>query len=99
MDVLIVLGTTAAFAYSVASIVLDAALGLESVNFFEISILLITFVYLGSYLETYAKGKTSEVRISFLFLSLSQETRPHGTQLLTGHNQVDVAPGSDCHHC
>ncbi|XP_056687744.1 probable copper-transporting ATPase HMA5 isoform X2 [Spinacia oleracea] len=60
MDVLIALGTNAAYFYSVY-IVLRAATSktFEGTDFFETSSMLICFVLLGKYLEVLAKGKTS----------------------------------------
>lgn len=61
MDVLITLGTNAAYFYSVY-IVLRAANSqdFKGTDFFETSSMLITFILLGKYLEALAKGKTSE---------------------------------------
>jgi Cu+-exporting ATPase len=60
MDTLIVLGTTVSYAYSVYSVVLNIVQGNHSeTQFFEVSIFLIFFVLLGKYLESFAKGKTS----------------------------------------
>lgn len=61
MDVLIALGTNAAYFYSVYS-VLRAATSptFKSTDFFETSSMLISFILLGKYLEVLAKGKTSE---------------------------------------
>ncbi|XP_057449965.1 probable copper-transporting ATPase HMA5 [Lotus japonicus] len=60
MDVLIALGTNAAYFYSVYS-VLRAATSkkFEGTDFFETSAMLISFIILGKYLEILAKGKTS----------------------------------------
>ena len=55
MDTLIAMGTSAAYFYSVASL-----LGLVKENYFEIGAILITFVLLGKYLEAIAKGRASE---------------------------------------
>ena len=55
MDTLIAVGTTAAYAYSVA-----AMLGLVKEQYFETAAVLITLVILGKYLEAVAKGRTSE---------------------------------------
>lgn len=61
MDVLIVLGTNAAYFYSVYSVLRAAASpSFESTDFFETSSMLISFILLGKYLEVLAKGKTSE---------------------------------------
>ncbi|KAK1313440.1 putative copper-transporting ATPase HMA5 [Acorus calamus] len=61
MDVLIALGTNAAYFYSVYS-VLRAAMSEDfmAMNFFETSSMLISFILLGKYLEVLAKGKTSD---------------------------------------
>ncbi|KNA10048.1 hypothetical protein SOVF_147970 [Spinacia oleracea] len=60
MDVLIALGTNAAYFYSVYTVVRAAtSVNFEGTDFFETSSMLITFVLLGKYLEVLAKGKTS----------------------------------------
>ncbi|CAN6579158.1 unnamed protein product [Malus baccata var. baccata] len=61
MDVLIALGTNAAYFYSVY-IVLRSAISrdFKGTDFFETSSMLITFILLGKYLEVLAKGKTSD---------------------------------------
>ncbi|XP_019241377.1 PREDICTED: probable copper-transporting ATPase HMA5 isoform X2 [Nicotiana attenuata] len=61
MDVLIALGTNAAYFYSVYS-VLRAATSptFNASDFFETSSMLISFILLGKYLEVLARGKTSE---------------------------------------
>ncbi|CAA2976824.1 probable copper-transporting ATPase HMA5 [Olea europaea subsp. europaea] len=61
MDVLIALGTNAAYFYSVYSVLRAAtSQSFESTDFFETSSMLISFILLGKYLEVLAKGKTSE---------------------------------------
>lgn len=55
MDTLIAVGTTAAYAYSVA-----AMFGLVKEQYFETAAVLITLVILGKFLEAVAKGRTSE---------------------------------------
>nr|XP_043614106.1 probable copper-transporting ATPase HMA5 [Erigeron canadensis] len=61
MDVLIALGTNAAYFYSVYSVLRAAASPhFEAMDFFETSAMLISFILLGKYLEVMAKGKTSE---------------------------------------
>lgn len=69
MDVLIAGGTTAAYVYSVISVVYGMARpGFESEQYFEVSAMLITFVFLGKYLEGVAKGKTSDALRALLDL-------------------------------
>nr|URM60725.1 Trihelix family protein [Gymnema sylvestre] len=60
MDVLVVLGTSASYFYSVYALLYGAITGFRSPTYFETSAMLITFVLLGKYLETLAKGKTSD---------------------------------------
>ncbi|WOL06069.1 hypothetical protein Cni_G14801 [Canna indica] len=61
MDVLIALGTNAAYFYSVYSVLRAAtSANFMSTDFFETSSMLISFILLGKYLEILAKGKTSE---------------------------------------
>ncbi|KAH6809321.1 heavy metal atpase 5 [Perilla frutescens var. frutescens] len=61
MDVLVALGTNAAYFYSIY--VMAKALtsdSFEGQDFFETSSMLISFILLGKYLEVLAKGKTSD---------------------------------------
>ncbi|KAJ3046643.1 serine/threonine protein kinase Ran1, partial [Rhizophlyctis rosea] len=60
MDVLVALGTSAAYFYSVYAVIFGIITHTHSYVFFETSVFLITFILLGKYLEAYAKGKTSE---------------------------------------
>ncbi len=60
MDLLIAIGTSAAYFFSVFSVIYPLFVpSFEGAVFFETSALLITFVILGRYLEAIAKGKTS----------------------------------------
>jgi Cu+-exporting ATPase len=56
MDVLVALGTSAAYFYSLIAVIMVLHTGL----YFETSAVLITLVLLGKYLESLAKGRTSE---------------------------------------
>jgi Cu+-exporting ATPase len=58
MDVLIAIGTSAAYFYSLAVVLFSPILG-EHV-YFETSAIIITFILLGKWLEALTKGKTSE---------------------------------------
>eukprot|EP01018_Ginkgo_biloba_P026263 Gb_22737 [translate_table: standard] len=61
MDVLVALGTNAAYFYSVYSVIRAASSeNFRGTDFFETSALLISFILLGKFLEVLAKGKTSE---------------------------------------
>ncbi|MGE5600860.1 MAG: heavy metal translocating P-type ATPase [Pseudomonadota bacterium] len=57
MDVLIALGSSAAYFYSVAVLLFPMQLGMTV--FFETSALIITLIKVGKYLEAVAKGRTS----------------------------------------
>ena len=61
MDLLVAMGTTAAFALSVYNgFFREAVSGVQGDLYFEASAIIITLVLLGKYLEFRAKGKTSE---------------------------------------
>ncbi|GAV83847.1 E1-E2_ATPase domain-containing protein/HMA domain-containing protein/Hydrolase domain-containing protein, partial [Cephalotus follicularis] len=60
MDVLVALGTSASYFYSVCALLYGAVTGFWSPTYFETSAMLITFVLFGKYLECLAKGKTSD---------------------------------------
>ncbi|MBY5410867.1 copper-translocating P-type ATPase [Rhizobium leguminosarum] len=60
MNSLVVLGTSAAWAYSVVATFLPAALPAGTVNvYYEAAAVIVTLILLGRYLEARAKGKTS----------------------------------------
>lgn len=61
MDVLVCLGTSLAFLFSIGSIIYSIASPLHppTTVFFETCTTLVCFIALGRYLENYAKGKTS----------------------------------------
>jgi P-type Cu+ transporter len=59
MDVLVALGTSAAYFYSVV-VVLLPSIGLGDMVYFETAAVLITFILLGKWLEAVAKGKASD---------------------------------------
>ncbi|XP_010255417.1 PREDICTED: probable copper-transporting ATPase HMA5 [Nelumbo nucifera] len=85
MDVLIALGTNAAYFYSVYTVLRAAtSMDFNGVDFFETSSMLISFILLGKYLEVLAKGKTSEAIAKLMNLA------PETATLLTidGHGNV-----------
>lgn len=85
MDVLIALGTNAAYFYSVYSVMRAAtSSSFESMDFFETSSMLISFILLGKYLEVLAKGKTSEAIEKLMDLS------PETATLLTVDREGNV---------
>ncbi len=81
MDTLIVLGTSAAFAYSVYNMVTGMGY-----TYFESSAVIITFVILGRFLEARAKGKTSEAIKRLIGLKPKQATVIRGGKEL----KIDV---------
>lgn len=61
MDVLVALGTSAAYFFSIFNGFIASRIGIESSGlYFEASAVIITLVLLGKYLEMRAKGKTAE---------------------------------------
>ena len=61
MDVLVALGTSAAYLFSVFNGFIASAVGIDSTGlYFEASAMIITLVLLGKYFEAKAKGRTSE---------------------------------------
>ncbi|KAJ9061447.1 Cu(2+)-transporting P-type ATPase [Entomophthora muscae] len=69
MDVLIALGTSAAFFFSIFSILVSMYSMNPPTCFFETSAMLITFVTLGRYLENRAKAKTSSALSKLMSLT------------------------------
>ena len=77
MDVLVVLGTTAAFVYSILAILFathNPDPNYRPAVFFDTSTMLITFVSLGRYLENLAKGKTSAALTDLMALTPTMAT-------------------------
>jgi Cu+-exporting ATPase len=81
MDVLVALGTTAAFGYSVVAFLS----GWHGGIFFETSAMLITFIRLGKYLEVRARGAASMALQKLLNL------QPERARLLVDGSERDVA--------
>ena len=108
MDVLVVLGTTAAFIYSVGAMtfaLIDPNPDAEPSVFFDTSTMLITFVSLGRYLENLAKGKTSAALTDLMALAPSMATiytnppactqeKRIATELVQVGDIVKIVPGS-----
>ncbi len=59
MSVLVAMGTSAAYFYSLAGLLAGPALGITGL-YFEVSAILITLIILGKLLEALARGRTSE---------------------------------------
>ncbi|BFI43005.1 P-type Cu+ transporter [Marchantia polymorpha subsp. ruderalis] len=108
MDVLIALGTNAAYFYSVYSIMRAATThNFKGTDFFETSAMLISFILLGKYLEVLAKGKTSEAIAKLMdltpdtaiLLTVNEEgdmveEREISSQLVQRNDLIKVQPGS-----
>ncbi|OLL23125.1 Copper-transporting ATPase ccc2 [Neolecta irregularis DAH-3] len=105
MDVLVCLGTTAAFVYSIVAILISMMIPRHETpsTFFDTSTTLITFVTLGRYLENKAKGQTSAAlsRLMSLTPSMatvinenSREEKKIPTELLQVDDVIILKPGS-----
>jgi Cu+-exporting ATPase len=108
MDVLIALGTNAAYFYSVYSVLRAATShGFKGTDFFETSAMLISFILLGKYLEVLAKGKTSDAIAKLMnltpdtaiLLTLDDEGNVIGeeeidSRLIQKNDVIKVVPGA-----
>lgn len=76
MDVLVVLGTSAAFFFSVASMLVSVLIPphTKPTTLFDTSTMLFTFISLGRYLENSAKGRTSAALSRLMSLAPSMAT-------------------------
>lgn len=82
MDVLVALGTSAAYLYSL--IAFFGLLGDQGDVFFETSAMLITFIRLGKYLEARARGKAGEALSKLLRLQVDK------ARLLVNDEEIEV---------
>jgi Cu+-exporting ATPase len=82
MDVLVALGTSAAYFYSLAAYF--GLLGTQHEVFFETSAMLIAFIRLGKYLEARARGKASEALKKLLHLQADKAC------LITENGEMEV---------
>ncbi len=76
MDVLVVLGTSAAFFFSIASMLVSllSSPHTKPTTLFDTSTMLITFISLGRYLENRAKGQTSKALSRLMSLAPTMAT-------------------------
>lgn len=76
MDVLVVMGTSAAFFFSIAAMVVSVVIPPHTrpSTVFDTSTMLITFITLGRYLENRAKGQTSKALSRLMSLAPSMAT-------------------------
>lgn len=105
MDTLVILGTSAAWAFSVLAMLVALVCWGDAcgrpTTFFDTTTMLITFVSLGRYLENSAKGKTSESLTRLMRLAPNKATiytddggtREVPAELLQSGDVVRVVPG------
>ncbi|CAE6447819.1 unnamed protein product [Rhizoctonia solani] len=107
MDVLVVLGTTSAFVYSLFAMffaMFNPNTDFRPAVFFDTSTMLITFASLGRYLENLAKGKTSAALTDLMALAPSMATiytdapactieKKIATELVQVGDTVKIVPG------
>ncbi|KAF7723910.1 ATPase Cu transporting protein 7B [Apophysomyces ossiformis] len=97
METLVAMGTTVAYVASVAAVAAQIARkahGAMAMSYFETSVLLITFIHLGKWLEAMAKGKTAETITKLLDLQpdraiLVDITNKDGKEVLVEH-EIDA---------
>jgi len=106
MDVLLVLGTTSAFIYSLFAMLFapfNPDPNYRPATFFDTSTMLIAFVSLGRYLENLAKGKTSAALTDLMALAPTMATiytdpectqeKKVATELVQVGDTVKIVPG------
>eukprot|EP01132_Coremiostelium_polycephalum_P001233 gene1233-1557_t len=80
MDLLVSIGSTAAYVYSIISIILGMVNpDYEGMHFFETSASLITFITLGRWLENIAKGHTSSAIVKLMNLQSKESVLVNAT--------------------
>ncbi|XP_078443712.1 heavy metal atpase 5 [Wolffia australiana] len=108
MDVLVALGTNAAYFYSLYILLKSSfSSSFEGEDFFETSAMLISFILLGKYLEVMVRGKTSEALSKLadlapdtaILLTVEGDGRVMSemeisTQLLQRNDVIKIVPGT-----
>jgi Cu+-exporting ATPase len=97
METLVAMGTTVAYLASVASVIAAMARGKPgsmSMNYFETSVLLITFIHFGKWLEALAKGKTAETITKLMDLQPETATLVEISKS-TGRQSLDQGSSAD----
>jgi P-type Cu+ transporter len=93
MNTLVMLGTTAAYGYSVVATFLPQVLPPGTAHvYFEASAAIITFILLGKYLEALAKGRTSEAIRRLLGLQAKTALVERGGEVVEV-SLAEVRPG------
>jgi Cu+-exporting ATPase len=82
MDVLISLGSTAAFLMSVVATFWPQVVG--GITFYDTTALIITLIYLGKYLEARAKGQASDA------IRKLAQLRPTVAHVMRGGREIDI---------
>lgn len=81
MDILVVMGTTSAFLYSLVTLIQNRVIGglnitgmlpMHEEYFFEISALIITMVLIGNYIEHLAKERTTDALVELMNLGAKE---------------------------
>jgi P-type Cu+ transporter len=91
MDVLVILGTSAAYFYSLSSLIaamFNTTPGFRPFLFFETSTMLLMFVSFGRYLENKAKGRTSAALTDLMGLAPSMATIYTDTPACTQEKKI-----------
>lgn len=94
METLVAMGTTVAYLASVASVIaamVRHTAGAMSLNYFETSVLLITFIHFGKWLEALAKGKTAETITKLMDLQPEKATLVEISKNTSAQNLSDSA--------
>ncbi len=85
MDVLIAMGTSAAYGYSLYNVFFEPArMGMMNNLYFETSAVIITLILLGKYFEAVAKGRTSEAIKKLMGL------KPKTARVIRYGSEVDI---------
>jgi len=87
MDTLVVLGTTAAFVYSVVATIIPDSVGSTDV-YFDTSVVIIALVLVGKYLEMRSRGATSDAIVKLMDL------QPATAILIRGDSEEEVSVDS-----
>jgi len=85
MNSLVMLGSGAAYLYSVAALTLPGRFPPGTANlYFEASAVIVTFILLGRYLEALAKGRTSEAIRRLMHL------QPHSARVVRPEGEAEI---------